>query len=256
MRLLALVLLPLSCLACSEGEADQILPPAPPDTSAVKVLFVGNSLTAANDLPALVAGLAEASGATRRLEVHSVVFDGFSLEDHLTEGSAAAEIAAGDWDVVVLQQGPSSLDASREQLRRDTRVFAGLATAIGARTALYGVWPAEANLGGLDRVIESYRLAAVDVGGIYFPAGGAWRAAWRRDASFDPHIDDRFHPNIRGTYLAALVIFARLFDHAPLGLPGRFRYGFRRELAVAFEPDEALFLQHAASDALAEVAAP
>ena len=64
--------------ASSAGAAD--VPP-------VRALFVGNSLTATNDLPARVAALAAATG--RRLEYEEVTFGGFSLETTGTRGRRA-----------------------------------------------------------------------------------------------------------------------------------------------------------------------
>src|SRR5437868_1227446 len=75
----------------------------------LRVLFIGNSLTYSNDLPAMVAALAKSAGK-RPLVFQSVVEGGFSLEDHWDRGDAQRAIAQGKWDVVVLQQGPSSLD--------------------------------------------------------------------------------------------------------------------------------------------------
>src|SRR5688500_18603857 len=71
------------------------------------VLFVGNSLTETNDLPARVAALAAATG--RKLEYQTITFGGFSLEDHWNQGDARAALATRSWDVVVMQQGPSAL---------------------------------------------------------------------------------------------------------------------------------------------------
>ena len=95
----------LGC-ASSAGAVD-----APP----LRVLFVGNSLTATNDLPGRVAGLAAATG--RRLEYEAITFGGFSLEDHWNQGDARAALATGRWNVVIMQQGPSALPESQVDLR-------------------------------------------------------------------------------------------------------------------------------------------
>src|SRR5262245_23603813 len=70
-----------------------------------RVLFIGNSLTYVNDLPAMVTALADSAGAGP-LVVESVVFGGYSLEDHWNQGDALRAIERGGWSVVVLQQGP------------------------------------------------------------------------------------------------------------------------------------------------------
>jgi len=184
-----------------------------------RVLFIGNSLTAENDLPRLVAALSVAAGDDPPLEAASVTFGGFALEDHLAQGDAPRAIAQGRWDVVVLQQGPSTLPESRVNLIEYTRRFDELIRAAGARTAIYGVWTSGDRMFAFDDGIESYRQAAEAVDGILCPAALAWKLAWQRDPSLPLYGGDNFHPSILGTYLAALVIYAELRDKSPVGLP-------------------------------------
>src|SRR5262245_25457547 len=85
-----------------------IQPPAP-----VRILFIGSSLTYANDLPAMVCALARAARHEAQCEI--IAKPDYSLEDHWNERTARQAIARG-WDFVVLQQGPSALPESRELL--------------------------------------------------------------------------------------------------------------------------------------------
>lgn len=110
---------------------------APPQS--LHVLFVGNSLTATNDLPAQVAALASATG--RRLEYRTVAFGGYNLEDHWHNGEARRALAGGGWDFVVMQQGPSAFPESQADLRLWASRFADEARAHGTRPALLTVWP-------------------------------------------------------------------------------------------------------------------
>ena len=73
------------------------------------MLFVGNSLTASNDLPAIVAAIARSDG--RKLEYRTIAFGGYALEDHWNQGEARAAVRTGRWDVVVMQQGPSARES-------------------------------------------------------------------------------------------------------------------------------------------------
>lgn len=84
-----------------------------PSGKAQRILFVGNSLTAATDIPARLEKLAKAMG--KNVIADSVTFNGYSLEDHWRDGRALAAIRKG-WEIVVLQQGTSSHADSREQL--------------------------------------------------------------------------------------------------------------------------------------------
>src|SRR5262249_25445128 len=107
--------------------------------ATTRVLFIGNSLTAVNDVPALVAQLAGATG--QPFEHRALTMGGYSLEDHWHRGEAARAIAGGGWTFVVLQQGPSALPESQVLLREYVRRFDAEVRRAGARTALYMVWP-------------------------------------------------------------------------------------------------------------------
>jgi hypothetical protein len=199
----------------------------------LRVLFIGNSLTYSNDLPSMVEALAEARG--ERLVFRAVVFGGFSLEDHWNQGEARQAFAQGSWDVVVLQQGPSASVEGRQSLLEYTRRFAQEIRRLGAKPALYMVWPSVARFRDFDGVSESYRLAAKEVEGLLLPAGEAWRAAWKRDPNLKLYSPDGLHPTLAGTYLAALVIYEQLFGQPVAGLPSvlKLRSGAKIELPIA-----------------------
>ena len=206
----------------------------------LRVLFVGNSLTETNDLPAVVAGLARATG--RSLEYRTIAFGGFALEDHWAQGDARAALASRTWNVVVMQQGPSALPESQINLREWTSRFADEARAAGTRPALLTVWPESYRRGALRDVIASYRRAAAAARADLFPAGLAWQIAWGCKPALGLYGPDGFHPSALGTYAAALVLYGRLFK-APL-------VGIRALVPSRVAPKTALLLQKAAARAL------
>ncbi len=181
----------------------------------LRVLFIGNSLTYENDLPALI----EALAGHKRFKFKMIALPDYGLVDHWNNGDARKEIAKRRWDVVVLQQGPSASLEGREYLIRYAKLFAEDIRRAGAKPALYMVWPSETRFGDFDRVSESYALAAKEVGGILLPVGEAWRAAWRRNRALGLYSSDKFHPSTIGSYLAALVIVMKLFELPPDQLP-------------------------------------
>lgn len=253
-RFRTLVVLAAACCLITACSSDETTPlaPAPPDDPpfvAHKVLFVGNSLTYTNGLPDLVAGLARASSITP-FEQTNLTFGGYSLEDHLRDGAAAQLLAEGDWDIIVLQQGPSTQPASRVQLRRDVAIFAALAAPHDTRIGIYGVWPPSGDAASLDAGIESYRLAAADVNGLLFPAGAAFRAAVQADPTVQIYGGDSFHPSELGTYLATMVVAARLFDRSPLEFPATIRVGIGRGERFVVPQEQATFLQTVAASVL------
>jgi hypothetical protein len=200
----------------------------------------------------MVSALSIAAGDTPPIETRMVAFGGYALEDHLAQGDAARAIAEGNWDVVVLQQGPSSLPASRANLIDYTQRFAVLIRAVGATPALYGVWPEAARINVLDDCIESYRAAAEAVNGIYYPAALAWKYAWQIDPSLPLYGPDQFHPSVLGTYAAAVVIYASVRGRSPVGLPYDFAVGGGR---VTLNAGQALTVQQGAEQAIQSLTA-
>ena len=214
----------------------------------LRVLFVGNSLTAANDLPALVRRIAAADGT--RINTKAVAVNDFGLEEHWKDGRALREIRAGGWDVVVLQQGPSALPESRVILRDYAAKFAAVIRETGARPALYMVWPSLQRQGDFARVIESYAVAAADINAVLLPAGSAWRAAWTHAPDAPLYAPDRFHPSKDGSWLAALVIYCGLARRSPAAvtLPKDFPESRRLFVAAATDAlDKAVTTPHASS---------
>jgi hypothetical protein len=246
-RLLALVGL-LGCLG-----ADTAAGPEPPAQDGRPILFIGNSLTYFNDLPLIVEALADSvPGLTpaERLAPAMAAFPDYALEDHWANGTAVRAIDQGKWSVVVLQQGSSALEESRVNLRTWTRKFDERIRAVGARTAMYAVWPLASRQFDFDRVNESYTLAATDVNGMLFPVGEAWRAAWRRDPNLELYGPDGLHPSIRGSYIGALVIASIVLEQSPVGMPARL--SLRGGAIVSIPPGDAAVLQEAASEAIAQ----
>lgn len=193
-------------LAAASAGAAQMAP--------ARVLFIGNSLTYANDLPGMVEDVS--GGAVTAV---MVAFPDYSLDDHWRRGDALRAIRRGGWTHVVLQQGPSSLPESRRLLVRDATRFAREIRKAGAEVVLYGVWPAADRRPYFRAVSESYAAAAKAGGGTLVAVGDGWRAAWDADPSLPLYGPDGFHPSPLGTYLGALMIARHVTGAVPPGEP-------------------------------------
>lgn len=188
--------------------------------SELRVLFIGNSLTYTNDLPSMVRAIAEQN--KKKFIYKMIAFPDFSLEDHLNRGDAVKAIKEGKWDFVVLQQGSSALPESRVNLIEFTRRFAVEVKQANAKPALFMVWPFENRKFDFDRVRESYALAAKEVGGVFLPAGESWREVWKQKKEIQLY-SDGLHPTPLGSYLAAAVIYQRLFDETTFDIPSKIK---------------------------------
>jgi hypothetical protein len=229
-------------LACGSATAPRLVGSGP------AVLFIGNSYTYENDVPGIVQALAAAAGTP--IAVETIAYPDYALIDHWNGGSAArSEIARGGWKFVVLQQGPSSVEVNRDTLRLATKLFDAQVKKIGATTALFSAWPQQSRRVDFARAIESYRLAASDVSGIFLPVASAWLTAWDRDASLGLYAGDGLHASVAGSYLTALVIFAALTEKSPVGSPSELTLASGARLSLS--PQLASLLQDAAAGALA-----
>ena len=200
----------LACTALA-GCLDTSAPLQPLPPGGHHVLFVGNSLTDANDLPGTLVGLAASVGDTIRTA--SVTAANYALIDHLNDGRVQGVIGQGGWEYVILQQGPSTVPVNRDSLVIWTRLFDPLVRSAGARTGLFMVWPDVTRLAFFDDCRLAYQQAAQAVNGVFFPAGQAWRTAWAADSTLPLYGPDGYHPSALGTYVAALVIYEKITGH-------------------------------------------
>jgi hypothetical protein len=217
-------------------------PDSGPDPD-LRILFIGNSLTYVNDLPGMVRQLG-ASNSARPVTVASVAFGDYSLEDHWNRGDALTAIRQGGWDVVVLQQGPSALPESRANLIEWTGRFAGEIRKVGARPAVYMVWPGLSRQEAWDSVTDSYAAAAAAAHALLLPAGEALRSASTADPGMPLFDADGFHPLPLGSFGVALVIYAVAADVAPAGLAAGAG-------VTGYPPAQVSALESSAADAIA-----
>lgn len=194
------------------------LPAQEPDApEELRILFVGNSLTYTHDVPGILRELLEAK-ATGPVTVEALTGPNLGLEDHWRRRKVRKTLARGEWDVVIVQQGPSATEG-RPSLLKYSQRFAREVETHGGDLAVYMVWPSRARFQDFDGVIESHRMAAEQAGARLFPVGDAWRTAWAADPLLALYGPDGFHPSPEAAYLAALVIFQQITGHTTIGLP-------------------------------------
>jgi len=233
-------LLPLlAALGCSLSSAP------PPPAGAVRVLFVGNSLTYANNLPKTVADLASRGGLPGCYCI-SVAYPDYALGDHYLLGDALREIDENEYDFVVMQQGPSALPESRIDLVQWATAFADYMATRGGTPVMYSVWPSKTRSFDFPNVRDSYRAAADAAHGVVAPAGEAWQKAWAVDPTLPLYANDDFHPSPMGTYLAALVVVQRIYGRSPVGIEDTAHVA---GIHQSWPPATVHLLQQAAADA-------
>ena len=205
----------VACLSVEEPT-----PPDPLPAGGHHVLFIGNSLTYTNNLPGTLVQLAASVGDTIRAA--SVALPNFAVIDHALGMSNALDVIVGQpWDMVVLQQGPTTTAVNRDTLIIATKALDPYVKAAGGVTAQLMTWPQSSSPGLFPLVRGSSQAAAASVqGGVFIPAGDAWRAALEERPTINLYGGDGYHPGPLGTYLAALVVYEKVTGHDARLLPG------------------------------------
>lgn len=199
----------------------------------LRILFIGNSFTYRNDMPGMFAELAEAAGYAA--EVDSVFQGGCYFHDFTDPDNGLCrkvgqmyEQAA--YDVVFLQEQSVQPLNDREDFLTNGSLLAEQAAAQGARVILYQTWAYEEGSPMLERVgyayeemyrglQEAYGALAERTGAAVSPVGEAFFLAAQQGEGALYDEADRYHPSARGSYLAACVHFATVFDAPVTGNP-------------------------------------
>jgi hypothetical protein len=194
------------------------------------VLFIGNSFTARNDVPGLIAQLAAARG--HALAHRLVQAGGASLRMHWNKGEAQRAIAGSRWDRVVLQEQSTLPIKNARRMHENVRLFDEAIRASGARTVLYLTWARRHAPETQETITRAYREIGAELGADVAPVGEAWERVLGTPGHPDLYDTDGSHPSLAGSYLAACVLFATLFGESPVGIASDVAGLSEREIAM------------------------
>src|SRR5579863_778668 len=183
---------------------------------ALKILFIGNSFTARNDLPDLIARLAAAGGKTVKHDLISA--GGASLRTHWNAGKAQKQIDAGHYDYVVLQEQSTLPIKNPTRMHENVRLFDNAIKAAGSKTLLYLTWARQHAPESQAAITDAYVSIGKELGATVVPVGAAWQRFLRKQDQPVLHDKDQSHPALAGSYLAACVFYSVLFRESPVGL--------------------------------------
>lgn len=201
-------------------------------TAQTRVLFLGNSYTAVNDLPGVFDSLSTQGGET--VVTSSVTPGGFTFQQHVSNAASLSALAQ-PWDFIVLQEQSQRPSFSPTQVASDVYPYAEQLDSMAAlsdsctRTVFYMTWgrkngdamncpsypPVCTYAGMQQRLRDSYLQMANDNNAIVAPAGVAWQRSILQDPTLNLYDMDESHPNMEGTYLTACVMYATIFQKDP-----------------------------------------
>ena len=197
-----------------------------------RVLFLGNSYTAVNDLPGLFDSISTNAGET--VVTGSVTPGGFTFMQHTTNPASLSALNQA-WDFVVLQEQSQRPSFSPTQVSNEVLPYAAQLDSMAAlsdsctKTVFYMTWgrkngdamncpsyPPVCTFGGMQqRLRDSYLLMGNSNQAIIAPAGVAWQRSILTDSTLNLYDTDGSHPNLNGSYLTACVMYATIFKKDP-----------------------------------------
>lgn len=179
----------------------------------LRVLFLGNSHTQYNDVPALVAGLGRERGNSIVTEVRY----GATLYHMHGDTQIRNTVASGRYDVIVLQA--QALSTSHKYRYSDAEAidFAKSGKKAGAKVFLFAEWPRR----GVDETayIEGiYKRIADASGATIIPVGRVWDSVLRQ-RNLTLWAQDGNHAAPLGSRLAAFAIYRAITQDKAEGNP-------------------------------------
>ncbi len=208
----------------------------------VRVLFMGNSYTFVNDLPAMFSALAASGG--RPVVTGMDAAGGELLQGHAADARALALLRATPWDVVVLQEQsevPATEPARSQVMAPAARELVATVRETRAEPVFLATWAhqhgwpeAALDYGRMQaRIDEAYDDLGRELATPVAPVGRAWQDVRRTHPGIVLWQPDGSHPSVAGSYLAACVLYATLFHETPEGL--RHRAGLDTRTARALQ---------------------
>ena len=184
--------------------------------SPTRILFIGNSFTARNDLPELLAQLAAARG--KHIEYTLLSIGGASLRTHWNKGVARSAIERGKFDYVVLQEQSTLPIKNASRMRENVLLFDESIRAAGAKTGLYMTWARKDAPDKQKQITDAYEAIAHEIKALVIPVGRTWARFVAEHKTPVLYDKDQSHPTLAGSYLAACVFLATLIHESPVGI--------------------------------------
>ena len=165
-----------------------------------KILFVGNSLTYQNGMPLILEEIGSNFG--KEIITEMICKPNYAIIDHLEEGIVQKELEKKSYDLVIIQQGPSSQILGRKMLIEDGEKLANICKTNNTKLGYFMVWPSKQYYFTFSKVIANYKAGAEHNNAILFPVGKIWRAYEKAKNKISLYSNDNFHPSKVGSFCA------------------------------------------------------
>ena len=204
----------------------------------LSVLFLGNSYTSYNNLPQLVQSLSSSEGKT--LIIDSNMPGGMTVSGHVNNATSIAKISEGNWDYVVIQEQSQIPSIDYYRYNDMYPAMTSLKLLIEqynpcAKIITYMTWgrrfggqqcdptntycsPVFVDFNHMQDSLTSAYTEISDILNIQCaPVGVTWQNVLN-DTTLILHSNDNSHPNIDGSYVAALSIYSSIWKQPSNGI--------------------------------------
>lgn len=194
----------------------------------MKVLFIGNSFTFVNDLPAMLEALSGGEITYGKVLRGGAYLKWYADEAHEL-GVQVREKAKEAWDAVILQDQSFNPAKDPEDCGNQTKILAELFP--GTPVFMYQTWAYRDGSEKLaktgltydqmkEKLYDAYEAAAQAVNGKRVPVGFGFAEVKKNAPHVDLYTEDDYHPSPAGTYLAACLFYEALTGKDCMALPG------------------------------------
>jgi hypothetical protein len=183
-----------------------------------KILFVGNSLTYSNDgIYSHLKKLTASAVPPIEIQADAAVVGGQYFKSLWEQFPEPRRAITRGYDVVVLQEDLPETKVA--DFRAYAPKFVEEIRKTGARPVLLMAWGYQ-RLGWIStaEIAQAHREVGKELGVDVAPLGLAWERVMKERPDLNLFKADREHPNIHGTYLETLVVYATVFRQNPADL--------------------------------------
>lgn len=185
------------------------------DPRAVRVLFIGNSITFAHSFPRMFASLVKQCRPSTPLAVTMVAGPSYTLQDHYEELTAIKAIREGKWQYVVVQNVGALAGADPATFERYQTAFDREIRGIRAQPIIFEGYediPTEESQSVLKR---AYKQVSARLRDPLLPVGTAMRAVNKQYPQIRLLAPDQHHPDKPATYLMCCLLYSYIFKSRP-----------------------------------------
>ncbi len=198
----------------------------------LSILFLGNSFTHMNDMPAIFNKIAIAKG--KSVHVSKNTQAGASFHVHTTRLDMFEKIKERKWDYIVLQAYSREFCHPKHYI--DTASIPYITQIIDSiklnnacsNLLLYNTWgykngfAEREEINTYEKMQDSIICGYKYVSDIYkipiVPVGMVWKYVRENNPELNLYVEDEAHPNKLGSYLSACTFYTALFNETPEGV--------------------------------------